>query len=187
MIWFTSDLHFGHKNVIEFCKRPFSSVEDMERGLISNWNSCVSDGDIVYILGDMFFCGVKKIKEIMPQLNGKKHLVLGNHDWGKVKPRRAEELGFESVTQNSEIGFEFQDGKVLMLKLCHFPYSGDHTKDVRYLEYRPNDVGGILLHGHVHEAWKVRGRQINVGVDVWDYKPVSQKQIEEIVQSIGGV
>lgn len=68
--------------------------------------------------------------------------------------------------------------------LCHFPYTGDHTAEDRFQKYRPKDDGRILLHGHVHQAYKVKGRCINVGVDVWDLKPVESIQIVQVAKEI---
>jgi len=175
--FFTSDLHFWHKNVIQFCNRPWSTVEEMNAGLIEIWNQTVTQNDDVFIIGDMFFCGTAKLKEIMSQLNGNKYLIQGNHDWGVVKIHRAEEFGFKWVQRNQHcIRIGHED-----VYLCHFPYDEDHTAEVRYKEMRPVDIGNWLLHGHVHCAWKVRGRQINVGVDVWDWRPVSEVEIQKII------
>lgn len=179
-MWFTSDLHFWHKNVITFCKRPWATVEEMNEGLIANWNSVVGPNDLVMCLGDMFFCGTTKAKEIMSRLNGTKQLLRGNHDWNVVKPHRAAEFGFDVVTDGTIPG-ELAGRSIIM---SHFPYREDHTEEVRFLEKRPVDTGLWLLHGHVHSAWKVRDRQINVGVDVWDWKPVHMNQLIEIITKI---
>lgn len=177
MRFFTSDLHFYHKNVIELCNRPWPDVDSMNKGLIENWNKAIGPDDFVYVIGDMFFCGVIKLKEIMAQLNGKKVLIQGNHDWGVVKIHRAKEFGFEWAQREQHcIRIANED-----VYLCHFPYRDDHTEELRYKEMRPVDIGNWLLHGHVHGAWTVRDRQINVGVDVWDYKPVSENQIVQIM------
>lgn len=178
MIWFTSDPHYWHKNVLTYCNRPFSSVEEMNEGLIENWNSVVGAKDTTFILGDFAFSGVVKAKEILRRLNGVKYLVMGNHDWHN-KAHKWEEIGFsifdETKTQDHiVIGNEF-------VTLSHFPYKG-HMHDERYFEKAPEDQGGWLLHGHVHKAWKVKNKMINVGVDVWDYKPVSLEEIKEIIQ-----
>ena len=80
-IFFTSDLHFQHKNVIRFCKRPFENTKDMELKLIENWNSVVSNEDIVFDLGDvLWFDGRHDAKRILNQLNGIHYVILGNHD-----------------------------------------------------------------------------------------------------------
>lgn len=175
-VFFTSDLHFWHKNVIEFCNRPWPNVEAMNHGLIDNWNSVVGDNDAVFICGDLFFCGKTKAKEIVAQLKGIKYWILGNHCWGKIPERRAEEFGFEFMGPSYEL--KLHGTKVL---LSHFPYLGDHTAEQRFTEHRLKDEGDWLLHGHVHGEWKIRGKQINVGVDVWDYKPVSVSEILELM------
>lgn len=84
MKYYISDLHFGHKNVIRFDKRPFNSVEEMENTLIDNWNKKVTNGDIVYILGDFCFGRTSEWLRILSKLNGEKHLIIGNHDEGRL-------------------------------------------------------------------------------------------------------
>jgi calcineurin-like phosphoesterase family protein len=108
-------------------------------------------------------------------------LVAGNHDrcWAG-HGRRAEgwteryvAAGFDEVHQG-EVNIEI--GGVPTLA-CHFPYRGDSQDEDRYVQYRPVDRGEWLLHGHVHERWRQSARMINVGVDVWDYRPVSEAAI----------
>lgn len=78
--WFTSDTHFGHKNIIEFehAARPFNTLEEMHEVMIERWNERIKPNDIVYHLGD--FCFGKQWLSIASRLNGKKKLVMGNHD-----------------------------------------------------------------------------------------------------------
>ena len=80
MIYYTSDLHLGNKNIIEYENRPWKTVEEMDAGLIKNWNETVSDDDEVYVLGDFCFKGATKAIEYLKQLNGHIHLIRGNHD-----------------------------------------------------------------------------------------------------------
>lgn len=84
MKYYISDLHFGHRNVIRFDKRPFNSVEEMENVLVDNWNKKVTNGDIVYILGDFCFGRTSEWLRILSKLNGEKHLIIGNHDEGRL-------------------------------------------------------------------------------------------------------
>ena len=79
MEYFTSDLHFGHANIIELCHRPFTTVEEMDAALIANWNRRVTDRDTVYITGDLCFRTADPLR-YLTKLKGKKHLILGNHD-----------------------------------------------------------------------------------------------------------
>lgn len=82
-VWFTSDLHFGHKNILKYCNRPWNTVEEMDQGLLDNWNSVVQEDDIVFDLGDFAFASSKRWKEILGRLRGKHYLVLGNHEINK--------------------------------------------------------------------------------------------------------
>jgi calcineurin-like phosphoesterase family protein len=100
VIWFTSDLHFFHKNVIGFCNRPWTSVEEMNEGLIKNWNDRVRKTEQVYVLGDFLFGGSSRLREIVPRLNGQKTLVRGNHD---ATARKVIAAGFHDVVENEAI------------------------------------------------------------------------------------
>ena len=79
-IFFTSDTHFGHGNIINFCKRPYENVAKMDNALIENWNATVGPTDDVYHLGDFCFNGIQRWWELIGALNGRIHLILGNHD-----------------------------------------------------------------------------------------------------------
>lgn len=185
-IFFTSDLHFGHKNVAEKW-RPFGDVDTMNEALIDNWNAVVGPNDEVHLLGDAVMGQFAENVHLLGRLNGKPRLTPGNHDrvhpaYGERRPHKIvefTELYSRYVTiaplQWSKWGFN----------VCHFPYEGDHTDEERYTEYRPHNDGKVLLHGHVHAMWKVNDRQINVGVDVWDFRPVHLDEIRELCESEG--
>jgi len=183
VIFLTSDEHHGHKNIIKYCNRPFTDVDDMSEKMIALHNATVSPGDVVYHLGD-FTLDEKKVEKNLSRLNGEHHLWMGNHDACHPKHKKSSAArerylaaGFKTVQEQSVVELEGL-GKVL---LCHMPLagSGDHTDSERYTEWRPTEdmMVGVnwLLHGHIHEKWKldVKRRMVNVGVDVWDYKPVS--------------
>lgn len=78
-IFYIADTHFGHESILKLCKRPFSTVEEMNEAIVENWNARVKGNDKVYILGDMFYKATG-VKDILTRLKGKKHLILGNHD-----------------------------------------------------------------------------------------------------------
>lgn len=163
MIYFTSDLHFNHKNVIKYCNRPFASVAKMDNALINNWNQVVSKEDEVFVLGDLTLdTNKEKIKAWVERLNGTKHLILGNHD--QLKVWNYIDCGFASIHTSLKID---------NLYLAHDPAVKTAL---------PEDA--ILLHGHVHQLWKMipEKKLINVGVDVWDYKPVSLIEIKELLK-----
>ena len=94
-IFLIGDCHFGHRNIIKYCNRPFADVEDMTEKLIKNWNSAVGANDIVYVVGDFALCSKQKIIEIGQRLNGRKRLILGNHDQASINTYR--EAGFEFI------------------------------------------------------------------------------------------
>lgn len=187
MIWFRADDHFYHNKVIAFCNRPFASLDEMHAHMIAEHNKRVNKKDHVYFLGDFSFSGTTKTTDILSKMNGYKILIKGNHDMAAHKMIAC---GFNEVHEN--IHFMLPGGQTVFLS--HFPYHPmssyknhdgiietqyeDDGSDRRYLHKRIVDDGSSwLLHGHVHEDWKINGRQINVGVDQWDYKPVSVEQI----------
>ena len=83
--WIISDTHFGHENIIKYCNRPFSSVEEMDARMIKLWNNVVKKNDIVYHLGDFGVGNKEYISKIVSKLNGRIFLILGNHDSHPVK------------------------------------------------------------------------------------------------------
>jgi calcineurin-like phosphoesterase family protein len=172
MVWLTSDEHFCHKGVIGHCNRPFADADAMRESLIERHNAVVKPGDDVWHLGD-YCLDERKVAAILARENGTHHLVAGNHDSCHPRHKRHArglhkylEAGFvEVVTEATLEGF----------LLHHLPYSGDHTSEDRFIEYRPVDGGRFLLHGHRHstsELW-IRGRMIDVGVDAHNYAPVA--------------
>ena len=188
-MFFTSDTHFGHARIIELCDRPFESVEHMNETLVDNWNSVVGRDDVVVHLGDVVMGTFVDNIGILGRLNGEIHLIPGNHDrvssaYSHRKPdafAKFESMYAEQgVTIHAEVASLFDggilDGVVSSLPtLCHYPFN-----DERFPELCPPNLGQWLIHGHVHDAWKVNGRQINVGVDVWDFTPVSLDQLQSM-------
>ena len=150
-------------------------MEDMNQGLISIWNDTVKQEDTVYVLGDFAFCGAKKLVEIVQQINGTKHLIIGNHDTQNFKCHRAIEYGFASAREDMLIDIPILGS----VRLNHFPYlhgDTDQRTKLRYLDKRPQKNGKWLFHGHIHNgqgSWRITEHMVNVGVDVWDYRPVS--------------
>lgn len=181
--FFTSDQHFGHANIIAYSGRPFRDVAHMTEELVGRHNAMVTDADDVWHLGD-FSLDERLVARVLPRLRGRHRLVAGNHDTchschrrGESRVRKYIDAGFVEVHERIEL--ELPD--LGWVDVCHMPYVGDHTERERYAEHRPQDRGRWLLHGHVHELWKVRGKMINVGVDQWAYAPVS---IEQLVTAI---
>lgn len=134
--FYISDLHFGHKNALGFDNRPWLTVEDMDKALIENWNFVVDNGDIVYILGDMFWCNWQDAIAILDQLNGQKFLIKGNHD-------RCNESKFVKkfvkITEYLEV-----DDNGRKIVLCHYPIPC----------FKNHFYGWYHLYGHVHSSFE---------------------------------
>lgn len=97
-VFIISDTHFGHENIIRYCNRPFSSVEEMDRVMIENWNRVVGKDDLVLHLGDFCFYRRKtKVSELVGKLNGRKLLIMGNHDNHSEQFYR--DCGFHTVSR----------------------------------------------------------------------------------------
>ena len=151
-VWFTSDTHFADHRVLNIRPRPFASTAEMDAVLLANWNAAVQPGDEVWHVGD-FARTAKAAADVLPRLNGTKHLLVGNND-----PPGVRELGWASVADYREITL---DGVTLVL--CHYPFrswNGQHR-------------GAVNLHGHSHGRLAPMKRQVDVGVDVWGFRPVS--------------
>lgn len=183
--WFTSDPHFGHANIIAYCDRPFASPEQMDEFLIDAWNALVAPGDDVWVLGDIAMAQHPSDLDAVSHLNGRKLLVPGNHDtcWTGFRKRAANapqmylDAGFDQVLHDpAPLTIAGRD-----VQLSHFPYQGDSTDTERYAAHRPKDRGAWLVHGHVHDRWRQRGRQINVGVDAWGGLPVAQETLAHLI------
>lgn len=160
MLWFTSDTHFGHANIIRYCNRPFTSVLEMDHEMIQRWNARVGEGDTVYHLGDFAFANQDRIREILSQLKGTKVLIRGNHD-RRIKDAKFLAAGFSAVHK----ALALLTDKVVAVLQHHPDYEMEHA------------VNGFNFCGHVHKSWTRRGNIINVGVDVRDFQPVTLDEL----------
>lgn len=173
--------HFGHTNIIKFCKRPWKTTEEMDEALIERWNSVVKPDDIVFHLGDFAFASSVRWKEIIQRLNGHIYLIVGNHDEHRYPGHQIFDL-FEGVT--SQLALKIDNRYVY---LNHYPflcYGGT---------YRNFEQAVIQLYGHVHSGPNCEGAdtdrlvnlfpyQYDVGVDNNNYTPISWEQVKEIIQ-----
>jgi calcineurin-like phosphoesterase family protein len=170
LIWFTSDLHFCHNNILNYepDSRPFNTVEEMNEALVQKWNENVSAEDTVYVLGDLSMGRVEVAIEYIKRLNGKIILIRGNHD----TPKRIEAY--------KEIGIEVHDIFYLPYKgryfiLCHFPIANEEF--IRMVIEDNSEV--VNLYGHVHSNAPVgyKDGTYHVGVDTNRLAPISIEQI----------
>ena len=181
-VFFTSDTHFQHALVS--AHRGFASPAEHDEELIARWNETVGPDDTVWHLGDVTMGDRPAGLKLAARLNGTKHLIAGNHDhcWPgdrrSFRYQRAYLEAFESVQAFAQV----KVGGYWRL-LSHFPYDGDHVGEERATQFRLRDEGAMLLHGHIHDKTRRNGRQIHVGLDAWDLRPVPEDDIAALMTS----
>lgn len=160
--WAISDTHFGHQNVIKYDNRPFKNAAAMDAALITNWNNVVKPNDIVYHLGDFAFHAEDMVCNILNQLNGRKILILGNHD--KVMRTDIVSKYFEKITNYLEV---YEDKQLICM--FHYPIA----------EFNKAHRGAFHIHGHCHGNYKPHnpGRIMDVGANCINYTPINLKQV----------
>jgi calcineurin-like phosphoesterase family protein len=159
-IWFTSDTHFGHAAVLQYSKRPWPTVEEMDLHLMANWWKIVGERDEVYHLGDFSFHKPHLTLAILDRLPGRIHLIRGNHD------RLTPEIEKRFVWVKDYYELKWMKQKVV---LCHYPLE----------TWNKAHYGSWHLHGHCHNSLR-QTRDIcrmDVGVDAVGYRPI---QFEEV-------
>lgn len=179
-LFFTSDTHYGHANIIRYCNRPFGSPEEMHETMIERWNSKVKPGDVVYHIGDFAMrMGVPEVETIVRRLQGEVHLVLGNHDLKNKSVLRA--CGFAEKVPYKEL--KVGEQKIVM---CHYPF----------LTWNKSHHGSWDLHGHCHGTLKPRScpfcqkteestaRRMDVGVDCWNFYPISFEEVRQQMEKV---
>lgn len=180
-IWFASDYHFSHANVIRFDKRPFTCVEEMDEALIDGWNANVGDKDIVFYLGDFSFDrDFGRTQAIAKQLKGKIHYILGNHDDEKI----IRKLGvFETVSDYINLSVKDLDNprKYQDIMMMHYAI----------LSWDKAHHGAFHLHGHSHGSlmkdpnydWYYKKKVLDVGCCNINYIPISYQEVKEIMKT----
>lgn len=190
--FFTSDLHFKHKNIIPYCLRPYDDVDEMGEAIIAQWNSQVKPGDDVYMIGD--FSINKKLplnKELVSRLNGNKHIILGNHDTGfntLHKNKDCASTHAKLASKYLEAGWVFVDiVKYMMLKdgthivMTHLPPGNGH--DNRYSDYKlVNNPAFNYVHGHLHGHYRKKKNMVDVCYDA-ELKLLSEDDLIALINS----
>lgn len=164
-MFFTSDTHFRHTNIIKYSNRPYANVQEMDEALIRNWNDKVGMNDTIYHLGDFTFSD--DAANILRRLNGKKHLILGNHDHN---PRL--EHGWESINHYKEV-YTHVGGKKKCIILCHYGMR----------VWNKSHHGAWMLYGHSHGTLPDDPTLLSfdVGVDCWNYRPLHVSEVEQVM------
>jgi calcineurin-like phosphoesterase family protein len=165
-IWFIGDTHFNHRMIISYCDRPFATVSEMNEAMIDNWNKVVRKEDKVIMNGDFALSGKDKIIEIGQQLNGRKTLVLGNHDGASLKTYY--DAGFEMVSKYPIVVEEF-------FIVSHKPqYTQENGVYVN-----------IFAHVHGNPAFKdVSSRSFCTSAERINYTPILFEDIKAQIQAV---
>lgn len=168
--YYIADIHFGHDNIRKYSRRPFKTVEEMDKTIIENWNNKVSNKDDIYILGDFSYKS-KNVILYLEALKGKKHLIIGNHDSQILKNTVCQSFFIEIVDIKTVIDHGIK------IVCCHYPM-------VEWNGYYQNV---LHFYGHIHNNFQNETNQYiskiknayNVGVDIIGFEP---KTLEEIIK-----
>jgi calcineurin-like phosphoesterase family protein len=168
MIYFTSDLHLYHKNILEFCKdsRPFNDLDAMHESLRNHWNGLVNSDDTVYILGDVSFGDIQQTIKYLDSLNGKKILIYGNHDHKIRRNDHNIQDCFDGCFDMLEITI---DKKLYVLN--HYPM----------VVWNRSHYGSYHLYGHCHGQYEHDGKALDVGLDANDFKLCSLNDVRNVL------
>ena len=177
-VWFTSDTHFGHENIIRFCNRPFINAAEMNAELIRLWRETVPDDGIIFHLGDFAHGSSRLWNDILNALPGHKYLILGNHDMKAI--RQGFMSHFELVTQQMTIRV---GGQAIVLNHNPFLCYGGSYRDVWQL-FGHVHSGPASHTGLDHPRLKMLfPRQYDVGVDNNDYRPISFADVKAKIEA----
>lgn len=181
--FFTADHHFNHANIIKYCRRPFTSVDEMDATLIQLWNETVGADDIVYHLGDFTLQGLTKFETTVWQLNGRLRIMPGSHDqrWLEkyqagapnlhTRPGHPIELLPPLVSlEIPELGNEKYPQVIV---LCHYAMR----------VWDRSHYGAWHLYGHSHGDLPGHGLSFDVGVDCHSYRPLSLEEVAQRMKS----
>ncbi len=172
-IYFTSDHHFGHANIIKFCNRPFTDVEEMNQVLIQRWNEKIKVGDDVYHLGDFGLTNKDQLTEIIDQLNGNIHLIKGNHEGSALQLTKK----FQWVKDYYELKVKDPDLKNGVQRIILFHYA--------MRVWRGDYRGTWHLYGHSHGNLPDKKDQLSfdIGVDSHNFYPLSYQEVKAIMNT----
>jgi len=172
-LFFTSDHHFGHANIIKFCNRPFADAQEMDRILIERWNEKIKQNDTVYHLGDFGLTYKENLKTILDQLNGKIYLIAGNHESAAIQNRGR----FEWIKDYFELKVKDPDCRNGVQRIILFHYA--------MRTWRGAGRGNWHLYGHSHGSLPDLEDQLcfDIGVDCHDFYPLSYEEVKAIMRT----
>jgi calcineurin-like phosphoesterase family protein len=149
-IFFTADNHFGHSGILKHCQRPFFSIEEHDEKQIKNWNNIIGRRDLIYILGDFAW---KNHNKYIGRLNGKKILIIGSHD-------KMSQDCYKNFTEIHYLLTRKIDEKYIVM--CHYAMRS----------WPKSHYNSLHFYAHSHGRLIEQNLSCDVGVDIWDYKPV---------------
>lgn len=173
-VWFTSDTHYGHNNILRYCDRPFETIDAHDEALLNNAWETVGEGGVLVHLGDVVFGRVEKARAVTSRLpGGLKILVAGNHDYEQT----LEAPDWDMVVPYLELKLQLE-GREVLLVLSHYPFE----------IWNKSHHGALHLHGHSHGSLpallKEAGGRLDVGVDAWDFRPIQLSDIEKRLKQV---
>lgn len=179
-LFFTSDIHFFHNNIIKYCNRPFSNIVEMNNKIVENWNSVVPKNGVTFILGDLSFGSenvIPELKKLIHNMNGRKILIPGNHDSFVLDKPISEMIEiFPQLCEISVKDSSFQRGKI-NITMCHYALK----------TWNKAHHGSWHLYGHSHASMPddPNSKSMDVGIDTKDsnYTPYSYEKIKSIMDS----
>lgn len=182
-IYFISDLHLFHKNVINFDNRPFKSVQDMNDSLVKNWNDKITDDAIIFYMGDLSFQSFNKTKEVISELKGKKYFIIGNHDnYSDIKKmdKFIDIYDYVDLYVKDETPID-NLGTQQLLCLSHYAI----------LQWNRKHHNSFHLHGHSHQQlsknpdydWYYKGLVLDVSCNGINYTPISYNEVKQLMLS----
>lgn len=176
-LFFTSDTHFFHRNIIKYCNRPFENTDEMNKTLVENWNGIVPEDGVVFHLGDVSLTATPKLlNDLLHSLNGEKYLIIGNHEKDALSKEfiRGHWKGIYDIAEIFVPDEEITYGEQHIV-MCHYPM----------IIWNASHRGSWGLFGHVHGGLSNKGEikhsplAMDVGVDCHNYNPISYQQVKE--------
>ena len=172
-VFFISDLHLGHENILQYDNRPYKDLDEMHNDIVEKWNSVVKTDSTVFYLGDFCMKFSEQIVELLKSLNGTIHFIMGNHDrFNQIKGFNR----FEIITPMLSVLISDSDarGRYQQIEMCHFPL----------LVWNKHHKGSWHLHGHCHHSLDknsdyYKRKVIDVGCNGIGYTPISYSEVKE--------
>jgi calcineurin-like phosphoesterase family protein len=181
-LWFTSDIHFFHQNIIQYCNRPWKSAEEMNEGIIRNWNEVVGRDHKVFIVGDLAMGGrgkADRMSAMLQRMNGEKFLVPGNHDSYVLNPPCSNHLTILPPLFEIRVPDQEAQGGRQRIIMCHYAmkvWNGSHR-------------GNWHLYGHSHHTmppdYSIKAFDVGIDGKGYDYRPISYAQVKNLMDAHG--